>query len=209
MPASVTLSENDTKYAGFELLDDLDGAFDPAVFDAVVRTVYNQIGQGLIRPSEPVLGHRDVRIYLSGSKTLFEWHIRSNDTLIVKTDAKPGFTETHVARFEFYWQSEDIRTLDSPFAVTSGSKLITVTHASHGLTTDDSVVFVGGVNVGDIDTDGLYLVESIVDADTYTVRHKSNAATSDATGGGSVTVLINPEAKSVDYLVKVQKADVT
>lgn len=92
-------------------------------------------------------------------------------------------------------------TLTDPFATTNGSALVTVTDVDHGITTTGTVVlFEDASAVGGITIDGEYAVTSVVDDDTFTITHTS-AATSDATGGGSVTAsyhinigLVDPSA---------------
>jgi hypothetical protein len=78
-------------------------------------------------------------------------------------------------------------SLTDPFSVTNGSAVVTVTDTLHGI--DDvgvTVTFSGASAVGGITIDGDYLVTEIVDPDTYKITHTA-AATSTATGGGSVT----------------------
>lgn len=73
----------------------------------------------------------------------------------------------------------------NPFSVTSGSATITVTHVNHGCIVGDFVTFSGATAVGGITPSGEYTVASTASANEYTVTH-SSAATSTATGGGTV-----------------------
>lgn len=91
--------------------------------------------------------------------------------------------------------------LTNPFDTTNGSAVVTVTDASHGVTAAGVVVtFSGASAVGGITIDGDYEITSIVDSNSYTITHTS-AATSTATGGGSVTAAyeINPGLLSPEY----------
>lgn len=98
------------------------------------------------------------------------------------------------------FRAADIALTD-PFATTNGSALVTVTDADHGITTDGTIVlFEGASAVGGITIDGEYAVTEVIDDDTFTITH-SSAATSDDTGGGSVTAsyqinigLVDPSA---------------
>ena len=78
-------------------------------------------------------------------------------------------------------------TLTGPFATTSGSADVTVTHTAHGATTNDYVTFSGASAVGGLTIDGEYEM-TVIDTDTYTVTADAEA-TSTATGGGSVSVI--------------------
>lgn len=78
-------------------------------------------------------------------------------------------------------------TLTNPFTTTNGSTTVTVTDVAHGITSvGTKVLFDGASAVGGITIDGEYLVSAVVNVDTYRIVHTS-AASSDATGGGTVT----------------------
>lgn len=76
-------------------------------------------------------------------------------------------------------------TLTDPFTTTNGSTTVTVTSSAHGLTVGTYVDFSGASPVGGLTIDGEYSVATVVDGDNYTIVAAS-AATSDASGGGSV-----------------------
>lgn len=75
----------------------------------------------------------------------------------------------------------------NPFATTSGSNLITVTHANHGHVTGDMVLFRDAAAVGGIVPTGPYAI-TVLSSGSYRVTHGS-AATSTATGGTGSTTL--------------------
>jgi len=77
-------------------------------------------------------------------------------------------------------------TLTNPFTTTSGSKTVTVTDASFNPGVGDYVFFSGGSAVGGITIAGDYIVASVPSSTTYTIT-SATAATSAATGGGTVT----------------------
>lgn len=81
--------------------------------------------------------------------------------------------------------TEDDGTLTDPFTVEAGSAIVTVIHADHGRIVGSEVRFENATAIGGITIDGTYLVASVLDDDTYTIVH-STEATSGATGGGSV-----------------------
>lgn len=84
----------------------------------------------------------------------------------------------------------DITPLDSsgtlganPFATTNGSKTVTVSDVAHGLTEGQYVHFSGATAIATLDMNGQWVVDTIVDADTYTFMH-TGAANATTTGGG-------------------------
>jgi hypothetical protein len=91
-------------------------------------------------------------------------------------------------------------TLSGPFATTNGSATVAVTDTAHGRTTGDEATFSGGSAVGGITISGTYTIQTIVDQDTYTITHTS-AATSSATGGGTVTYSYPLSIGSTDPVV--------
>lgn len=81
--------------------------------------------------------------------------------------------------------STDTGTLvNNPFATTSGSAVVTVTHAAHGHASGDYVFFSGATAVGGITPSGVYPV-TVVNADSYTIVHGSAATSTVAAGGGA------------------------
>jgi hypothetical protein len=76
-------------------------------------------------------------------------------------------------------------TLSDPFSTTNGSATVTVMDALAGVEQGDFVRFSGASAVGGITIDGEYEVVTVLNGNQYQIIH-SSAATSDATGGGSV-----------------------
>jgi len=76
-------------------------------------------------------------------------------------------------------------TLTDPFNTTSGSTLVVVDDAAGGFSDGDFVTFSGASAVGGLTLDGEYQL-TVVDTDSYSIT-ASSAATSTATGGGSVS----------------------
>jgi hypothetical protein len=80
-------------------------------------------------------------------------------------------------------------SLSNPFDTTSGSAVINVNDAAHGLTTGDVATFSGAVAVGGIPADALNTNHrvTVVGVDDYTIT-VFTAATSTVTGGGGASV---------------------
>lgn len=77
-------------------------------------------------------------------------------------------------------------TLTNPFTTTNASAVVTVTDTAHTAAVGDGVNFDDATAVAGITIDGDYTVDSVVDADNYTIVH-SAAANTGTTGGGTVT----------------------
>ena len=77
------------------------------------------------------------------------------------------------------------QSLTNPFTTTSGSTTVLVTDANGGFTDEDFVTFSGGTAVGGVTISGEFQID-IVSSTTYNITI-SSAASSSATGGGSVS----------------------
>ena len=80
--------------------------------------------------------------------------------------------------------TQTVHTLTNPFATVSGSATVTVTDATVSYTNNDFVVFTGATAVGGLTISGEYQI-TYSTGSTYTIT-ASSAATSTATGGGTV-----------------------
>lgn len=75
--------------------------------------------------------------------------------------------------------------LTNPFAMTSGSPTVTVTHSSHGASVGDFVTFDSFSTAQGLDMNNEFEITSIVDGNNYTVTHTSNASGTASSQGGS------------------------
>jgi hypothetical protein len=89
-------------------------------------------------------------------------------------------------------------SLTDPFATTDGSAIVVVTDASNGRVVGDEVIFDDATAVGGITIDGSYVIQEIVDQDTYTIEHTAPATSTVASGGGTV---------SFEYLLGISGED--
>ena len=76
-------------------------------------------------------------------------------------------------------------TLANPFTTFISSPTVNVTHALHGLLVGQYVNFSGATALGGITIAGEYTVASVIDANTYTITHSSNATSNAGPGGGA------------------------
>lgn len=79
-------------------------------------------------------------------------------------------------------------TLTDPFTTVNNATNVTVHDVAHGASLNQFVVFSGASAVGGLTLNGEFQITSIVDADNYTITSPT-AATSGATGGGSVSTI--------------------
>ena len=80
----------------------------------------------------------------------------------------------------------DTATLTNPFTTVSGSTSVTVTDATYSPGIGDFVIYSGATAVGGLNLNGEYTVTTIISPTKYTITAAS-AASSSATGGGTVT----------------------
>jgi len=73
---------------------------------------------------------------------------------------------------------------NNPLQVFIGTPTVKVTHTGHGGSVGDTVEVAGATAVGGITPNGIFLIDTVVDANHYTYNFTSNA-TSNATGGGA------------------------
>lgn len=81
-------------------------------------------------------------------------------------------------------------SLTDPFTTTSGSAVVNVTDASHGILPGATVIISGATDTGGIlaaNLNGEHLVTGYIDENTYQIT-AATSATSTATGGGAVTI---------------------
>lgn len=84
--------------------------------------------------------------------------------------------------------------LTDPFTTTSGSAVVSVAAAGHGLDVGSTVVFTGASSIGGITLNGSYVVTATPSSSVFEVTHTAPASSTVAGGGGSVSARyeINP-----------------
>jgi hypothetical protein len=172
--------------------------------EAILLTVYDANTKTVLRATQDARNTNQVSIDSAGAIT---YNVRPYGTRIANAAASAGEAEEHRLLFRFVWNSAGGSTLTNGYATTDASKTVTVTHGAHGLAVNDHVVFLGGDEVGGLNMQGLHLLTSVIDSNTYTITH-SCIATSTESGGGSVTTYDLPETSTHIYKFKVVKQDV-
>jgi len=118
-------------------------------------------------------------------RSLWNWFTFNNISYIgVGTNLK-----FYITFGNLYYDITPIRavnTLTNPFATTSGKTSVVVTDANGGFSINDFVTFSGASAVGGLTLNGTYQVAIVLSGTTYTIN-AATAASSSATGGGTVT----------------------
>jgi hypothetical protein len=122
--------------------------------------------------------------YIGTARSLWNWvTLQGYNLLAVATSAK-----YYVESGGVYNDITPIRetaTLTDPFTTTNGSRVVIVTDVNHGATDGDYVTFSGATTVGGLNLNGEFRI-TYISTNSYSIT-ASSAATSSATGGGTVT----------------------
>jgi len=122
--------------------------------------------------------------YIGTARSLWNWvTLQGYNLLAVGTSSK-----YYVESGGTYNDITPIRateTLTDPFTTTNGSRVVIVTDVNHGATDGDYVTFSGATTVGGLDLNGEFRI-TYISTNSYSIT-ASSAATSSATGGGTVT----------------------
>ena len=122
--------------------------------------------------------------YIGTARSLWNWvTLQGYNLLAVGTSSK-----YYVESGGTYNDITPIRateTLTDPFTTTNGSRVVIVTDVNHGATDGDYVTYSGATTVGGLDLNGEFRI-TYISTNSYSIT-AFNAATSSATGGGTVT----------------------
>lgn len=80
---------------------------------------------------------------------------------------------------------------NNPFATTSGQSTVTVTDTNHGADAGDYVTYSGATAVAGLTLNHQYLIQTKIDANSYTINAGSNANASTSGGGAAVVAAYN------------------
>jgi hypothetical protein len=191
------------------LVDESDTDILKSTLEALTLEVYEPRSTTRLRTARDAYDDNDVTIATSG---LITWLGQLEDTRIVATNARLGSPEIHTALFQFAWGVSLEAMLTNPLSVTSGSSIVTVAATAHGIVDDaneDHVFLVSDNTVGGLNLNGSFKVNSIIDADSFTVIHNCTATSTEATVGGTVKFWVNPRVGShaVNFSVLSTKPD--
>ncbi len=179
-------------------------AVDATTLDFVVGSIYLLGDRSqYLRRSDDLLANND---FIRRSNGKCTWLLRPWETQLIQQGLTIGSQEVHIHYVRCGWDATDSGELTDPFATTSGSRLVVVTHPSHGLAVNQSIAFVGSTAVGGIDLDSLYPVKRVIDANSYEIQHHY-AATSTATGGGTCSYYVTEETAAGEYQIGIRRTE--
>jgi hypothetical protein len=76
---------------------------------------------------------------------------------------------------------------NNPFTTSNGSKVVTVTQTLNQVNVGDTVIFAGAATFNGVTMNGLFLVQTVIDPNNYTILSATTATSNGAGGGGGVT----------------------
>lgn len=133
------------------------------------------------------------------------WYLQPDDTYVIDDTPDFGDTEEHVAFIRAIWGSSATFSLTNAISTTNTSRNVRVTCANHGLAVKDSIALVCD-NVGGLDFETVHRVTSVIDANTFEFRHDV-AATSTATGGGTISLFAHCKSQVALVPHRIVKSD--
>lgn len=137
---------------------------------------------------------------------LVRWYLQPFDTLLFDQSTTSADTERHVAYIRGAWASEDVRSSTNGIATVEDSPLVTVTLTAHGLAVRDAFYLKAAADVGGLDVGSVWIVEEVVNANTFKFRHH-RAATATASGGGATLFGLRCKSAVAKIPFTVQRDD--
>lgn len=95
---------------------------------------------------------------------------------------------------------QTIRNLTNAFATTAGSPIITVTDVANSWLVGQILEITSSATIGSLSINGEYIVTGYIDNDHYQITAASNAGTTVAAGGGTITISVIYMAGTADQV---------
>lgn len=134
------------------------------------------------------------------ARSLWNWVTLSFDNLnAIGTNCKLYIEYGGVYKDITPWSGTAVALANDPFATTSGSRLITVTHTAHGRTAGTYVTFAGASTFNGVTITGEYEIISLPTVNSYTIAYSSTASGTGSGGGASVTAHYEINAGAASY----------
>lgn len=127
--------------------------------------------------------------FVGVARSLFNWvTLDSRNLLAVGTNLK-YYLESSGGLYDITPLRATVTLGADPFAATSGSPVVTVTHAVHGAATGDYVTFSAAATFAGIPAASLNAEHAVtvLSANTYTIKLAANATATAAGGGAAVS----------------------
>jgi len=137
--------------------------------------------------------------YKGVCRNLWNWiTLNSSNLLAVGTEQKL-YVENGGAYYDITPIRNTVTINNNPFAITSGSKLVTVTDTAHGATVGTYVTFSGATGANYTVFNAEYEIVAVVDANSYQIILSTAASATGSGGGASVSAAYQVNAGSSLY----------
>lgn len=201
------IEQETTFQATVQLLDEADANLPSATLEALLLEVVESRNGTVCRSKRDANGVNDVTIDANG---LCTWLGQIEDSQIVNTDTRLDGSERHLAHFEYCWNVSAAASAVDLIAVTDTDNTVTMTVTGHGLTVggelDEHHVFITAAeDVGGLNCNGRWRIATVPDANTITFEHPDAATSTDAAGGGAVSVWIDPKVRILTQAFDVRR----
>jgi len=120
-------------------------------------------------------------------RILWNWISKLNQNLVGLGTSQKVYVELGGIYYDVTPLGNSLNLSQNPFTTTSGSRLVTVTATGHLTTIGTYVNFSGATTVASLVLNGEYEVQSVPNANTFTI-FASATASSTTTGGGSLVI---------------------
>ena len=120
-------------------------------------------------------------------RMLWNWITTSSQNLLGVGTSQKVYVELGGAYYDITPLGNSLTLTLNPFSTTSSSRLVTVTASAHGSAIGTYVNFSGAISVASLTLNGDYEIQSVPNANTFTI-FASSTASSTTTGGGSLII---------------------
>lgn len=128
-----------------------------------------------------------VNTYKGVCRNLWNWITLNSSNLMALGTEQKLYVENGGAFYDITPIRQTVTINNNPFAITNGSKLVTVTDTAHGATVGTYVTFSGATGVDYTVFNAEYEIVVVVDANNYQIILASAAGATGSGGGASVT----------------------
>lgn len=183
------------------VIKDQDGVAVPDTsIDEILMTLYEPSSGTIINGREAITALNDNEVTIDASGNLV-FSVEPADNIIVGSAVAVGDVESHTAHFVWSTGGSE-KTATDPFTTVDTDETVTVAQTGHGYSVGDDVLIEGADEVGGRNMNGLRIVTEVPNANSWKFEHPT-AATSGATGGGSVSFWAGGVIDRQDILIPV------
>jgi len=137
--------------------------------------------------------------YKGVCRNLWNWITFNSSNLLALGTEQKLYIENGGAYYDITPIRNTVTINNNPFAITSGSKLVTVTDTAHGVTVSTYVTFSGATGANYTVFNAEYEIIKVVDANSYQIALATAASATGSGGGASVSAAYQVNAGSSLY----------